>query len=289
MGEVELVGLYWTVSGPVEVHTGREWSLFDFRDRCAHAQRVGFAGLGIWHADLAHQLETRSLGDIRTIMDDHGLTRLELEFLGDWFLDPGDERRRESDRLRALLLEAAAALGAHHVKVGNIPGTPCPLEQVAERFAELCEDAAGHHDSLIAYELIPFDVNVRTLEDLTTVVDAAGSNGVAALDTWHLSKLAIPPSAVRAIAPAKLGWVELSDGQFANMDDPIDEVVNHRRLPGEGEFDIRGYVGACIEHGYPGPWGVEVLSEDLRNRPIEEIFDRAYETTSAQFRAGAAA
>ncbi len=35
--------------------------------------------------------------------------------------------------------------------------------------------------------------------------------------------------------------------------------------------------------GYPGPWGVEVLSEELRNLPIEEIFDRAYATTSAQF------
>ena len=59
--DVELVGLYWTVSGPVEVHVGREWSLFDFRDRCAQAQRVGFSGIGIWHADLEHVLETRTL------------------------------------------------------------------------------------------------------------------------------------------------------------------------------------------------------------------------------------
>ena len=29
MADVELVGLYWTVSGPVEVHVGREWSTFD--------------------------------------------------------------------------------------------------------------------------------------------------------------------------------------------------------------------------------------------------------------------
>jgi hypothetical protein len=26
--DAALVGLYWTVSGPVEVHVGREWSLF---------------------------------------------------------------------------------------------------------------------------------------------------------------------------------------------------------------------------------------------------------------------
>ena len=93
-GDVELVGLYWTVSGPVEVHVGREWSLFDWADRCAEAQKVGFSGLGIWHADLEHVLETRSLREMRQIFDDNGLRYLELEFLMDWFLDPDDERRQ---------------------------------------------------------------------------------------------------------------------------------------------------------------------------------------------------
>ena len=123
----EILGLYWTVSGPVVVHFGREWSYFSWADRCAEARKVGFAGLGIWHADLEHVLETESLADMKLALDDNGLTRLELEFLMDWFLDPGDERRRASDRSRDLLLEAAAALGAHHVKVGNIPGTPASL------------------------------------------------------------------------------------------------------------------------------------------------------------------
>ena len=35
MGEVELLDLYWTSAGPVDVHVGREWSTFDWRDRCA--------------------------------------------------------------------------------------------------------------------------------------------------------------------------------------------------------------------------------------------------------------
>ena len=74
---------------------------------------------------------------------------------------------------------------------------------------------------------------------------------------------------------------ELSDGLYENMDDLIDETVNHRRLPGEGEFPIADYVQACRDAGYDGPWGVEVLSDDLRNRPIDEIFDRAYSTSAA--------
>jgi hypothetical protein len=69
------------------------------------------------------------------------------------------------------------------------------------------------------------------------------------------------------------------------MPDLIDETVNHRELPGEGEFPIRDYVAVCREIGYDGPWGVEVLSEELRNLPIEQIFERAYETSSGQLAA----
>jgi sugar phosphate isomerase/epimerase len=280
----ELVALYWTVSGPVEVHVGREWSLFDWAERCAEARKVGFSGIGIWHADLQHVLETRTLADMKRIFDDAGLCHLELEFIMDWFLDPGDERRTASDAIRELLLDAAGELGAHHIKVGNIPGTPCELSQVTERFGELCAEAAGRTDAKIVYEFMPFDVNIRSVDAALVVVEGAGApNGGIAIDTWHMAKLAIPPDELRRIPLRYLSWVELSDGLSESMDDLVDETVNHRRLPGEGSFDLRAYIEACEDHGYTGPWGVEVLSEDLRNRPLEDIFRRAYETTASQF------
>ena len=283
-GDVELLGLYWTISGPVEVHVGREWSLFSWADRCAEAQKVGFSGLGIWHADLQHVLETQSLRQLKQVFDNSGLRYLELEFLMDWFLDPGDDRRRASDEIRALLFDAANAMDAHHIKVGNIPGTPAELSQLTERFGELCAHAAEHTDAKIVYEFMPFDVNVRSLDSVLTVVAGAGaSNGGIAVDTWHMSKLGITPDELRRIPREYLSWIELSDGRRVDMDDLIDETVNHRNLPGEGEFDLAAYIEVCRDHGYAGPWGVEVLSDELRNNPIDVIFRRAYDTTAAQF------
>jgi sugar phosphate isomerase/epimerase len=279
----ELLGLYWTVAGPVEVHEGREWSLFDFRDRCQQAARVGMSGIGLWHADIEHQLETRSLEEIKQILDDNGLRYLELEFLNDWFLDPGEDGRRQSDQTRKLLWDAAASLDAHHVKVGNIPGTPGEIPQIAERFAELCADAAEHHSAKIVYEFMPFDVNVHSIENAMRVVGAAETdNAGVAIDTWHMSKLGIAPDDLRAIPLQNLTWVELSDGQKQNMDDLIEETTQHRKLPGEGEFDIPGYIEVAMDMGYPGPWGVEVLSNELRELPIEETFQRAYDTSISQ-------
>jgi sugar phosphate isomerase/epimerase len=201
----------------------------------------------------------------------------------DWFLEPDDERRHASDAQRRLLFDAAAALDAHHIKVGNIPGTPCPLEQVTERFAELCADAADQHRASIVYEFMPFDVNVRSLDAALAVVEGAGApNGGVAIDTWHMAKLGIGPDDLRRIPSRHLRWVELSDGRREDMPDLVDETVNHRRLPGEGELDVPAYVEACREAGYEGPWGVEVLSEKLRALPIDQIFDRTYEASAAQ-------
>jgi sugar phosphate isomerase/epimerase len=279
---VELVNAYWTSAGPVEVHAGREWSEYDFADRCAEAARVGFAGLGLWHADIEHQLEKHSLGDMKRMLDDNGVRCFELEFMMDWFLDEGEDARKVSDRIRAMLFEAAGALDAHHIKAGNIPGTSCEMPRLKEAYAELCADAAERSPAKVLYEFMPFDVNVNSIETALEVIDGIEDTGVV-IDTWHMSKLGIAPDDLRKIPLEQLGWVELSDGRVENMEDLVDETVNHRKLPGEGEFDIRGYVEVCRDMGYSEAWGVEVLSQELRSYPIDEMFRRSYEAAAAQF------
>ena len=138
-------------------------------------------------------------------------------------------------------------------------------------------------DAKIVYEFMPYDVQVNDVETALAVVEGADApNGGLAFDTWHLGKMRLEPDELRRIPPRFISWVELSDGPYEYAEDRLDEVINRRQLPGEGEFPIAEYVAVFRELGYDGPWGVEVLSEELRNLPIEQIFDRAYETTSAQ-------
>ena len=155
--DVQVTGLYWTLAGPVEVGTGREWSLFDLRERCEEAARAGFSGIQLWHADLEHVLATGSLREIKQILDDNGLAC--------------------TDR-------------AHHVKVGNLFGTPCAIGRVADEFALLCADAARQTAAKVVYEFMPFDANANTL-DTALVVGADAGNGGLAIDTWHMGKLGI--------------------------------------------------------------------------------------------------
>lgn len=280
--KVELLGSYWTIAGATEPRRGQEYSPFDFRDRVETLAKAGFTGMGIWHADLDHILTQRSLKEMRQILDDNGIRHIELEFLTDWFLD--GERKQQSDIQRSKLLEAAEALSARHIKVGDFFQEDAPMPKLIESFADLCADAADV-GTRIGFELMPFAM-IDTLEDTLTMLEGADAdNGGVILDTWHIVKLGISNQQLARIPKHFLIGVELNDGYLETPEGMTleDETIDHRRLCGEGEFDIRGFLAGVQATGYDGPYGVEVISEALRQMPLEPLVDRVYETTMAQF------
>lgn len=277
--DVELLASYWTISAGVP-HTDREYSPFDFRDRVEAAAKAGFKGFGIWHADLDHVLERRTLQEMKQILDDNGIKHVELEFLTDWFLE--GERKKKSDLQKQKLFKAAEVLGAGHVKVGDFFQENCPMPRLIEAFHTLCADAANH-GTRVGFELMPFAM-IRTLEETLALVEGAGANnGGICFDLWHMVKLGIPDEEVARVPLEYIVSVELNDGTFTAPWSLHEDTVNHRRLCGEGEFDIKGFIASVQRAGYTGPWGIEVLSEELRKLPLEELTTRAFETTSAQF------
>jgi sugar phosphate isomerase/epimerase len=280
MNTIELLASYWTIAGAAFPHTDHEYSPFDFQDRVESAARAGFQGIGLWHADLDHILEYRSLKDMKQILDDNGMKHLELEFLADWFLE--GEPKRQSDIRKKKLLTAAQALGARHIKVGDFLRQKTPMPRLIESFAALCAEAADC-GTRVVFELMPFAM-IDSLPDALALVQGAGArNGGIALDLWHIVKLGIPYVAVARVPLQYLLSVEINDGTFTAPWDLHEDTINHRRLCGAGEFDIRGFIDLLQGAGYQGPWGIEVLSSELRQMPLEELTTRSFNTTMAQF------
>jgi sugar phosphate isomerase/epimerase len=282
MADVELIASYWTLAGGALPHTDKEYSTFDFKDRVEAAARVGFKGIGIWHADLAHILERRKLADMRRIIDDNGIKYVELEFLADWFVD--GEKRKASDQRRELLLTAAEALGARHIKVGDFFATPCPMPRLIEEFAQLCREA-DEHGTKIVYEMMPFS-RIDSLELSRELVEGASArNGGIIFDLWHIVKLGIPYESVARFPKQYFYGVEINDGYLKAPPGMglVEETTGHRKLCGTGEFDIKGFVKALRGSPYRGPIGIEVLSKELRSWPLDKTVTAAYETTLAQF------
>jgi sugar phosphate isomerase/epimerase len=272
---VELMSLYWTTAG---IFPGQgEISRFDFKDRVQAAARAGFKGIGIWHTDLEHILQYRTLKEMKRILDDNGIKYVELEFLTDWFLDGA--RKAESDSRRKRLFEASEALHAKHVKVGDFYNSTCPLPHAIESFAALCAEAEKY-GATIGFEIMDCAM-IDNLKDAITLVGTAGAkNGGLIIDIYQVANLGMTYEEIRCIPLEHLTNVELNDGTLPGSSghDP-----SNRKFCGEGEYDIQGFINCVKNIGYSGPWGVEVISEKLAMLPLKELSTRAFDTTIAEF------
>jgi sugar phosphate isomerase/epimerase len=271
----ELMCLFWTTAG---VFPGRgEISRFDFKDRVQAAARAGFRGIGIWHTDLEHILQFRTLKEMRRILDDNGIQHVELEFITDWFLDGA--RKSEADSRKRRLFEASEALHAKHVKVGDFYNCTCPFPKIVESFAALCKEA-DNYGATIGFEIMGCAMidNLKAAIDMVSL--AGAQNGGIILDIYQVANLEMTYQEISRIPREHLISIELNDGIMPG--NPGHDPAN-RRFCGEGEYDIKGLIN-CVRHmGYTGPWAVEVIAENLAVLPLKELSTKAFTTTIAQF------
>lgn len=273
--DVDLICLYWTTAG---IFPGRgEISRFDFKDRVQAAARAGFNGIGIWHTDLEHILQYRTLKEMKKILDDNGIKHVELEFLTDWFLEGA--RKVESDSRKKRLFEASEALHAKHVKVGDFYNETCPLPRITEAFAVLCKEAENY-GATIGFEIMGC-ARIDNIKDAVSMVKTAGAkNGGLIIDIYQVANLGMTYEEISGIPLEYLMGVELNDGILPGS--PNHDPSN-RRFCGEGEYDIKGLINCVKNMGYNGPWGVEVISKKLATLPLKELSTRAFNTTIVEF------
>jgi sugar phosphate isomerase/epimerase len=273
----DLIGSYWLHAGDTEPFVGREWSFWDFEERVETLAAAGFDGVGIYHADLVYMLEEDgyTLESIRESIEDNGLEYVELEFMTQWMLETDAERRQEEEPVLALLLKAAEALDARHIKVANAWGYDRSLPALRSAFEDLCERARAV-DTKVGYELLPPDPVVRSLEDAVAVTESSPNGGLF-LDTWHLTKMGITPADVLGLSAGDIVAVEFEDGLYDTEMDFLEETTDYRKLPGQGEFDVDGFITAARDAGFEGPWGMEVLSAEYRELPMAEAYEKAYD------------
>lgn len=284
MPTADLIAACWTSAGACDARpdTLDDRSPLPIRRRVEAVATAGFTGFGIRHGDLLRVETDPGFPVFRRMLDDHGLRILELEFLEGWFLPATDPRRPASDRARANLLRAAEALGARHIKIGaDFDGGPFQPERMAPHLAELARQAADA-GTRVALEPMPF-TDVRTPSqglELVELVDHPMAG--LCLDIWHVERVGVPIASLAAIPGRRIVAVELDDAPREPEQDLLPDTFAGRRFPGEGDFDVAGFVAAIRATGFDGAFGVEMLSTSFRRLPVEEATHRAY-ATAARF------
>ena len=282
-GRVDLIASYWTIAGKLEFSDGMDvdGSPIAFPDRVAAAARGGYAGVGLTYPDLCKTVARHGHDGIAAILRDNGIRHFELEFLTDWFATGA--RRRQSDAIRRDLLIAAEKTGARHIKIGgDMAGGAWPMDEMVSAFAALCDDAKDAGTAVVI-EILPWS-NIADIETgVQIVADAGRGNGALLIDIWHMARGGIPYERISSVPGRYVGHVELSDAAPAPIGPLIDDTMHHRRLCGEGSFDVPRFLRCIKATGYDGPFGIEIISDEHRDRTLPEAVERSFATAMAQF------
>ena len=279
----DLIASCWTAAGNADALGGKTPSPVDLRTRIEAAAKVGWSGMGLLHADLILARDTIGYPVLHQMLEDNGIINVELEYLMDWW-EVG-ARRAASDRVRTELFAAVEPLNPLLIKIG--PGVledPVEPDVLRESWSNLCEEAASC-GVRIALESAPYShfPNVESIVDLVTEV--RHPNGGLLLDIWHVYRSGMDYAAMAKIVPSKfLFAVEVNDTKAEAIGTLLEDTINNRELCGEGDADVPDFIRAIDQIGFDGPWGVEIISNVHRARPIDEALKVAFATTENCFK-----
>jgi sugar phosphate isomerase/epimerase len=167
------------------------------------------------------------------------------------------------------LFSLADRVGAERVMaVSQLAG---PVDEAAIRLRQLC-DAAADHGLVVALEFAPW-TEVPDLLTAAAIVERSGRpNAAVVLDAWHFFRGGSSIDDIEAVPPSLIACVQLSDGPAIGWDDPYQETRHGRLAPGAGSFALDTLVRKLDQHGFEGPWSIEVLSDDLEKLSPAEAF-----------------
>jgi sugar phosphate isomerase/epimerase len=244
LGRDDLIASHCTISGAGVLQPACR----SFAQRVAAAAAAGFSGIG-WMPDDYDACRAAGLSDaeLRPILDDHGISAAELEYVSDWAHDGkrGAEARRTEDRMYAM----AEVFGARHINVAELgaPDDMVPLD-AAESFAAMC-DRANAHGLLVALEFLPW-TGIPDLRTAWQICKMAGRrNGGLLVDSWHYFHSGADAAKLRTVPAEQIVAIQFDDA--ARIADPADMLHDtlHRSMPGQGIFDLTGFIRLLDEIG----------------------------------------
>lgn len=255
-----------------------------FRDLVRAAGAGGFQGLSLWphHVDAA-RAEGLTDADLRGLLADAGLVVHELEPLLSWLPEGAlaPEHRKLAGPPPEVFFDLAEALGAPTVLAVDGFGARAEPDAIVAAFAELC-DGAARRGLRVKLEFTPWSAIPDALSAARIVCAADRSNAGILIDTWHFFRGGADLAAIRSLPGELVQGVQLNDAPSApSGEDLARESMHARRLPGEGDIDLRGFLVALDAIGCRAPIGAEVFSDALTGLAPEELGRRVGDATRA--------
>lgn len=244
-------------------------------ERLAPAARAGFTVISVTPGDVwALEQQGIKAEEIKRRIADAGLEVSDMECIGCWLPSQRAAASAPDAAMNLLnlepepVLDAAARIGAKTVAVVDMIADPNPRDVVVEAFANIC-DAAAARGLKVQIEWLPFG----SIPDLTAAWDIVQASGKAnaglTVDSGHFFNSCATLDQLAAIPGARVHSVQINDAP----DMPKTPIIERRErmLPGEGGFDLTGFIQTLDKIGSTAPIGVEIFNMQVPTQDIDTI------------------
>jgi 4-hydroxyphenylpyruvate dioxygenase len=231
-------------------------------DKLTAAAAAGFDGIEVFEPDLV--ASPWSPKELAARCADLGLSIDLYQPFRD--LDSTDPDRFARNLRRAeRKFDVMTELGTDAVLVCSSvsPDAVDDLDRLAEQLATAASLAA-ERGLRIAYEALAWGRHVSTWDRSWDVVQRAGSPALGlCLDSFHVLSRGGDPAGFAAVPGDKLFFLQLADAPHMDMD-VLQWSRHHRLFPGQGAFDLPGFLENVLSAGYTGPLSLEVFNDVFR-------------------------
>jgi 4-hydroxyphenylpyruvate dioxygenase len=231
-------------------------------EKLTAAARAGFDGVEIFEGDLI--TSHLSPAEIRAKAADLGLAIMLYQPFRDFEAVP-DDVLKDNLRRAARKFDLMASLGTATMLVCSSvsPTATADNSRAADQLRRLA-DLAERSDMRVAYEALAWGRHVRTYQHAWQLVAAADHPRLGlCLDSFHIISRGDAPAAIREISGDKIFFLQLADAPLLSMD-TLPWSRHYRCFPGQGGFDLAGFMTDVLATGYAGPWSLEVFNDVFR-------------------------
>ena len=231
-------------------------------EKLAAAAAAGFDAVELFEPDLI--AAPQGPAEVRARCDELGLAIALYQPLRDFEAVP-EERFAANLRRAERKFDVMEQLGADTVLVcSNV--SPQAIDDdalAAAQLHELAERAAGR-GIRIAYEALAWGRHVRDYDHAWRIAEAGDHPNLGTcLDSFHILSRGADPAGIRDIPGEKIFFLQVADAPHLVMD-VLQWSRHYRCFPGQGGFDLAGFLGHVLAAGYEGPLSLEVFNDVFR-------------------------
>ncbi len=245
------------------------------------AGEAGFELLEIWAAKLRVFLQTKSVADLKTLLEENNLEPYSINSIEHiTFRNAADytKIKAECEELSTI----AGEIGCPYIVVvpGKLPENATKDEIVEESARVLNElaDIAEKHNVSLAFEFLGQpDCSVQTLDLCNEIVEKVNRKSIGnVLDTFHFYAGNSTFEAIDSMKPEKLFIFHINDAE--NL--PKEQLTDaHRLYPGTGILPIKEIKAHFDKIGYDRMVSIEIFRPEYWNENPFEVAKKAKEAT----------